>query len=107
MAKNDLFWIAPGVVNVDGKEYGADDALPVGSIDKKILARWKKEKKVGAKIAPVAVGDKDLLDNANEKIKELEDKIDELESDVKEKAALIEKLEEDLTEATKPAGDGK
>jgi predicted RNase H-like nuclease (RuvC/YqgF family) len=123
MAKNDLFWVAPGVVSVDGKEYGVNDALPVDKIDKKKLARWKKEGKVGAKIAPVANTDKVLLENANkkiselqdevadlskqlkdsgsddEKIKGLEDKIDKLESDVKEKAALIEKLEEAAKEA--------
>jgi hypothetical protein len=94
MAKNELFWTAGGVVQVDGKDYGINDALPVDKIDKDKLDRWKKDKKVGEKIAPVV---KDGRDN----------QIAELKAELKEVKAEVKRLTAELAEATKPVKDGK
>ena len=54
--KKELYWIAPGVVGIGGREYGADDVLPVDDISKTVLARWKKAGKIGEKITASANG---------------------------------------------------
>jgi len=95
MAKDNLYWIAAGVVSVDGKDYGINDALPVDKIEKEKLARWKKQGKIGGKIAPVKV-------NLGEKIKELETEL----SEANEKIVELEKLLEAAT-ADDGSGDGK
>jgi hypothetical protein len=53
VAKDNLYWIAPGVVGIGGKEYGAGMPLPVDKIDKDVLKRWKEAKppKVGKLIS--------------------------------------------------------
>jgi len=91
-AKENLYWIAAGVVSVEGKDYGINDVLPVDKIDKDKLARWKKEGKIGAKVAPVKA-------NLGEKIKELETDL----AEANEKIAELEKL---LEAATADDGSG-
>lgn len=44
--KSNIFWVAPGVVHIEGKEYGHADPLPVTKIDKNLLAKWFKTGKV-------------------------------------------------------------
>ena len=111
MAKdeNAKFWLAPGVVQVDGKDYGIDKPLPVDKIDKKLLAKWIKAGKVGEKIKAVVNDEvtqlKELVATQAEKIVELEggdceacaesaEKITELEEKVVELEAQVEALTE-------------
>lgn len=89
--KDELYWIAPGVVQVDGKDYGIDTALPVGKIEKDLLDKWKKQGKVGAKIAAVS-------SDISAKLKEANDKIKELESDLAEANETIAGFEKELAD---------
>ena len=91
MAKDNLYWIAPGVVSIDGKDYGAEMPLPVDKIDKDVLERMIKSGKVGKLIAAVKPFCEDCASHKNT-IKAKDILIAELESEVERlKAAKKDK----------------
>ena len=87
MAKDNLYWIAPGVVSIDGKDYGAEMPLPVDKIDKDVLKRMIKSGKVGKLISAVKLFCEDCASHKNT-IKARDILIAELESEVKRLKAV-------------------
>lgn len=78
--KNVLFWLGAGVVQIDGKEYGADEPLPISQIPKATLDRWMKSGKVGGKIK--AVGPDAVFKNLQAELAEAREEIVDLKNQV-------------------------
>jgi uncharacterized small protein (DUF1192 family) len=129
-AKKELFWLGVGVINIDGKDYGAEMPLPVGSIDKAGLKKMIGDGRIGEKISAVVVDGRDnqiadlkaelaeVTIGAKKTIKGLEKDLEKAGSgdceNCKEKGLRIveldsevERLTAELEEATKPAEDKK
>ena len=93
--KKVLFWLGEGVININGKDYGAEMPLPVDELDPEALEKMLKDGRVGEKIAPVAAfcegcaGQEKTINGLNILIVELESE--------------VERLTGELEEATKPA----
>ena len=94
MAKKELFWLGVGVINIDGKDYGAEMPLPVGSIDKGNLKKMIGDGRIGEKISTVVVDGRD-------------NKIAELEADLAEITIGAKKTIKGLEKELKKADSGK
>lgn len=109
-AKEELFWLAPGVVVIDGKEYGGGTPLPITGINKKQLDRWKDAGKVGGKIAPITAssksGDSAQIKKLEKQVAENSVLVTELEKQVVDKDAKIIELEKQVADLTDP-GEAK
>ncbi len=106
-AKDEMFWLGAGVVQIDGKEYGADMPLPVSKVDKDTLKRWKDSGKVGGKLKAGGVDVDAVLANLQGDLKEARDvisaQVKQADAD-QEKISDLEKQVEDLTD---PDAKGK
>ena len=96
--KQGMFWLAAGVVQIDGEEYGADEPLPISKIPKATLDRWIASGKVGGKIQ--AVGPDAVLKN-------LQEELAELRKQAVDDAAKIAELEKQVESLTTPGADDK
>lgn len=96
--KNVLFWLGAGVVQIDGKEYGADEPLPISKIPKPKLDRWLESGKVGGKIQ--AVGPDAVFKNMQEELAELRKQAGEYE-------AMVAELRKQVETLTPPGADDK
>jgi hypothetical protein len=91
MAKDNLYWIAPGVVSIDGKDYGAEMPLPVDKLGKDVLKRLVKSGKVGKLIAAAkafceeCAGLKNTIKARDILVAELESEVERLKAVKKEK----------------------
>ena len=94
MAKNSLFWLGDGVININGKDYGAEMPLPVDEINTDDLKKMKADGRIGAKIAPVVVecaecaGHKSTIKGKDILIVELESEVERLTGEIKERDGL-------------------
>ena len=102
-----------GVVQIGGKEYGADVPLPVDKIPKAQLDRWLESGKVRGKVMTGGVGVEAILTNAQARIADLEkdaadsntakvaalDKVAELEKQAGEDQARIAELEKEVADS--------
>ncbi|MEE9499592.1 MAG: hypothetical protein V3V24_09665 [Nitrospinaceae bacterium] len=118
--KDELFWMGAGVVQIGGKEYGADDPLPTDKIPKAQLDKWLESGKVRGMVKAGGVGVEAILSNAQARVAELEkqladsdaakvaalDKCAELEKESGEDKARIAELEKQIETLTAPMKDG-
>lgn len=86
-----------GVVQIDGKDYGGDDPLPISKIPTEQLKRWKESGKIGTRIAEAGVGLEVIVKNANARNAVLEQeaavkdaRITELEKSIADKDVLLQ-----------------
>ncbi|MEE8206911.1 MAG: hypothetical protein V3T82_08170 [Nitrospinaceae bacterium] len=74
-SKDAYFWMGAGVVQIDGKDYGGDDPLPVSKITTDQLKRWKDSGKIGTRVTETGVGLEAVVKNATIRISALEETV--------------------------------
>lgn len=106
-AKDEMFWLGAGVVQIDGKEYGADMPLPTSKIDKARLKRWVDSGKVGGKLKVGGVDVDAVLANLQGDLKEERQKVTDLGKQAEADQEKITGLEKQVEDLTAPETDGK
>ena len=97
-AKDEMYWLGAGVVQIGGKEYGADEPLPVSKIHKDTLDRWVASGKVGGK---VQAGGSDAV------LKNLQEELAELRKQAVAYEATVAELRDQVESLTAPGADDK